>query len=77
MSMNKFLLGLVVLLSVKALTGCTNDEPTAYHKYRLASGQVIECRDNPAWSFSNCGQYFTKCKDGLTYHCQVNVVPLN
>jgi hypothetical protein len=47
-------------------------DPSRYHKYRLASGTIVECA---GMGTAYCGMYLYDCKNGQRYDCQVNVEP--
>lgn len=42
------------------------------HKYKLASGKIIECAGKGS---GYCGEFFYNCADGREYQCQTNVEP--
>lgn len=44
--------------------------PPAYKKYRLASGNIVECSISVD---ERCGTTLYRCKNGFSYSCQTNV----
>ena len=61
---------LILFATLLTLTACDKDDVWPKDKYRLDSGQVIECRFMNEYE---CGVSFTDCTGGHTYTCQTNV----
>lgn len=55
------------------LFGCGGDGPklAPYSKYKLSSGEVVECRYENYYAIG-CGAHIHDCTNGGDYRCQTN-----